>query len=139
MYFQSGVIRDDSGLKSTRGCTRNSLLPLHFRCVQRTFLCGAGFEHREQWIEDRLLTLSECFAASVCGFAVMDNQLHVLMRLEPDASNGWSAEDVVRRWLVTSSDGRKRQALFEWEGRRSGHGRPAAEDGAARCCLAANG
>ncbi len=69
------------------------------RCVRRAFLCWEGFEHRKQWIEDRLQTLSECFAASVCGFAVMDNHLHVLVRLEPDSSKGWSPEDVVRRWL----------------------------------------
>ena len=92
MDLQSGRIRDASGSKSTRGSTRNSLLPLYFPL--RALLCGEGFEHREQWIEDRLLTLSECFASRVCGFAVMDNQLHVLVRLEPDASNGWSAEDV---------------------------------------------
>jgi hypothetical protein len=30
MDFQSGKTSDDSGSKSTRGCTRNSLLPLHF-------------------------------------------------------------------------------------------------------------
>jgi hypothetical protein len=70
------------------------------RCVRRAFLCGEGFEHRKQWIEDRLQTLSGAFAATVCGFAVMDNHLHVLVRLEPDAANGWSAEDVVRRWLL---------------------------------------
>jgi hypothetical protein len=35
-----------------------------------------------------------------CGFAVLDDHLHVLVRLEPDAANGWSAEDVVRRWFV---------------------------------------
>ena len=69
------------------------------RCVRRALLCREGFEHCKQWIEDRLQTLSECFAASVCGFAVMDNHLHVLVRLEPDAANGWSPEDVVRRWL----------------------------------------
>jgi hypothetical protein len=70
------------------------------RCVRRASLCGDGFEHRKQWIEDRLQMLSECFAASVCRFAVMDNHLHVLVRLEPDAANGWSAEGVVGRWLV---------------------------------------
>ncbi len=32
----------------------------------------------------------------------MDNHLHVPVWLESDAANGWSAEDVVRRWLVTN-------------------------------------
>ena len=70
------------------------------RCVRRAFLCGEGFEHRKQWIEDRLQTLSGCFAVSVCGFAVMDNHLHVLVRLDADAVNAWSAEEVVRRWIT---------------------------------------
>lgn len=48
-------------------------------------MCGEGFEHRKRWIEGRLQTLSGGFAASVCGFVVMDNHLHVLVRLEPVA------------------------------------------------------
>ena len=35
---------------------------------------------------------------SVGGFSVMDNHLHVLVRLDPDSATGWSDEDVVRRW-----------------------------------------
>ena len=35
------------------------------RCVRRAFLCGEEFEHRKQWIEDCLETLSQCFAVSV--------------------------------------------------------------------------
>jgi len=70
------------------------------RCVRRAHLCGEGFEHRKQWIEDRLETLSGCFAVSVCGFSVMDNHLHVLVRLDADESSSWSAEEVIRRWLV---------------------------------------
>ncbi len=70
MNFQIGRIRDDSGSKSTRGCTRKRVLPLPFPL--RAFLCGVGFEHREQWIEDRWQTVSECFAARFYGFAVMD-------------------------------------------------------------------
>ena len=88
------------------------------RCVRRAFLCGEGFAHRKQWIEDRLQTLSDCFAVSVCGFAVMDNHLHVLVRLEPDAVNGWSAEDVARRWLVAyppkSADGQAIDVTQAW-------------------------
>jgi len=70
------------------------------RCVRRAHLCGEGFEHRKQWIEDRLETLSGCFAVSVCGFAVMDNHLHVLVRLDADDASCLAAEEVVRRWIV---------------------------------------
>jgi hypothetical protein len=70
------------------------------RCVRRAHLCGEGFEHRKQWIEERLETLSGCFAVSVCGFAVMDNHLHVLVRLDADEASSWSAKEVVRRWIV---------------------------------------
>jgi REP element-mobilizing transposase RayT len=63
-------------------------------------LCGEGFEHRKQWIEQRLQRLAENFAISVCGYAVMDNHLHVLVRLDPARSKHWSATDVIRRWMT---------------------------------------
>jgi hypothetical protein len=34
------------------------------RCVRRAFLCGQGFEHRKQWIEDRLKELVGVFVVS---------------------------------------------------------------------------
>jgi REP element-mobilizing transposase RayT len=70
------------------------------RCVRRAFLLGEheGNLDRKQWIEHRLQELSEIFAVSVGGFSVMDNHLHVLLRLDPDVATGWSDEDVVRRW-----------------------------------------
>jgi len=35
---------------------------------------------------------------SVGGFSVMDNHLHLLVRLDPEVARGWSDEEVVRRW-----------------------------------------
>jgi REP element-mobilizing transposase RayT len=35
---------------------------------------------------------------SVGGFSVMDNHLHLLVRLDPDVAQAWSDEEVVRRW-----------------------------------------
>lgn len=69
------------------------------RCVRGAFLCGGELEHRKQWLEDRLEHLANSFAVSVAGFAVMDNHLHVLVRIDPDSASDWSDEEVIRRWL----------------------------------------
>jgi hypothetical protein len=45
------------------------------RCVRRAFLCGEGFAHRKQWIEDRLKELVELFAIDCAGFAVIYNRV----------------------------------------------------------------
>ena len=57
------------------------------RCVRRAFLCGEEHAHRKQWIEDRLRELAGLFAIDVCGFSIMDNHLHVLLRLASGGSH----------------------------------------------------
>ena len=51
------------------------------RCVRKAFLCGEGNEHRKDWLENRLRELVGVFAVEVAGYALMDNHLHVLVRL----------------------------------------------------------
>jgi len=74
------------------------------RCVRRAYLCGEdvvtqrSFDHRRQWIQDRLGLLAECFAISVYAFAVMSNHLHAVLRVEPDRCKHWSDEEVLLRW-----------------------------------------
>ena len=51
-------------------------------CVRRAFLCGDGNEHRKDWIEDWLRRLVGIFAVDRAGYAVMDNRLHALLRLD---------------------------------------------------------
>ena len=75
------------------------------RCVRRAFLCGEdalsgrNFDHRKQWIEDRLLFLAELFSASVLAYAVMSNHVHVVVHMAPEAVDRWSDEDVAERWV----------------------------------------
>jgi len=68
------------------------------RCVRRAFLLGEGMHDRKSWIEHRLEELAEIFSVAVAGFAILDNHLHLLVRLDPEVARGRSDEDVVRRW-----------------------------------------
>ena len=76
------------------------------RCVRRAFLCGddpvsgQNFDHRRQWIRDRLEFLAGWFGVDVLGFAVMSNHLHVVLRNRPDVATQWSDEEVARRWWM---------------------------------------
>jgi len=68
------------------------------RCVRRAFLCGTDsvtgqcFDHRKQWIQDRLEFLAGQFGIDVLAFAVMSNHLHVVVRNRPDVVQSWSDE-----------------------------------------------
>ena len=66
--------------------------------MRRAFLLGEGPHDRKGWIENRLEELAQIFAIAVGGFSVMDNHLHVLLRLDQEVANDWSDEEVVRRW-----------------------------------------
>jgi len=66
--------------------------------VRQAFLLGEGMQDRKSWIEHRLEELAEIFALAGAWFAILDNHLHLLVRLDPDVARCWSDEDVVRRW-----------------------------------------
>ncbi len=69
------------------------------KTVRGAFLLAEGDSDRKQWIEDRLRELANLFAIEVAGFSVLDNHLHVLLKLEPETATEWSDEEVVRRWV----------------------------------------
>ena len=74
------------------------------RCVRRAFLCGVdsvtgqSYEHRKEWIVDRLTELSGIFAVDLCSYAVMSNHTHLVLRLNPETAEQWSDEEVIDRW-----------------------------------------
>ena len=60
------------------------------RCVRRAFLCGLdvesghSYEHGKEWIRERLEELAAVFAIDICGYAVMSNHIHLVLRVRPD-------------------------------------------------------
>jgi REP element-mobilizing transposase RayT len=74
------------------------------RCVRRAFLCGtdaysgACYEHRRQWLEDRLLLLAKFFAIDIAAYAIMSNHYHVVLHVNRTKAQQWSDQEVVKRW-----------------------------------------
>ncbi|WP_067586716.1 transposase [Endozoicomonas ascidiicola] len=74
------------------------------RCVRRAFLCGKdqfsgkNYEHRRQWVEDRLNVLAAVFALEICAYAVMSNHYHVILHINREQAESWSMKEVLHRW-----------------------------------------
>lgn len=75
------------------------------RCVRRAFLCGKdpltgfNFEHRRQWIVDRIKLLSSVFSIELCAYAILHNHYHVVIRVNSDQARDWSDQEVAQRWI----------------------------------------
>ncbi len=74
------------------------------RCVRRAFLCGEdrhtgrSYEHRKQWVVDKIKELSSLFAIDVCAFAVLSNNYHIVVRVKEKRSLEWDDKKVMKRW-----------------------------------------
>ena len=76
------------------------------RCVRRTFLCGydhqsnTDYEHRKDWIVDRIQLLSALFAIDLCSYAIMSNHYHLVIHINPEKAESWSNKEVAERWTA---------------------------------------
>ncbi|MFT5422039.1 MAG: REP element-mobilizing transposase RayT [Candidatus Endobugula sp.] len=74
------------------------------RCVRRAFLCGfdntsqRDYEHRRQWIENRIRLLSSLFGIDICAYAVLSNHYHIVVKLDPQQNVAWSHQEIITRW-----------------------------------------
>ncbi|MCG7997345.1 MAG: transposase [Candidatus Thiodiazotropha taylori] len=74
------------------------------RCVRRAFLCGRdtfsgkSYEHRRDWIQDKLHELSDIFAIDLCGYAIMSNHFHLVLYIDKETADIWTSLEVITRW-----------------------------------------
>ncbi|TKB58356.1 transposase [Ferrimonas aestuarii] len=100
------------------------------RCVRRAYLCskdpytGQSYEHRREWVQNRLLSLTQVFAVEVLAFAVMSNHTHVVLYVNTDAAKSWSELEVIERWHQLFGgtnltrkyvDDQERESMESWE------------------------
>ena len=74
------------------------------RCVRRAFLCGndkysgQSFEHRRQWMMDRIRHLTHVFSIEVCAYAIMSNHYHLVLYVNEEALLACSDDEICVRW-----------------------------------------
>jgi REP element-mobilizing transposase RayT len=74
------------------------------RCVRRAWLCGEdpytgqNFEHRRQWVLDRLRQLSDIFTIDICAYAILSNHYHVVLHVDKEKATSWSKRQVITQW-----------------------------------------
>jgi len=76
------------------------------RCVRRAWLCGEdpltgrSYEHRREWIAQRIKQLAGIFAIDIAGYAAMSNHAHVVVRIDRERALSWSVDEVLERWTT---------------------------------------
>jgi len=74
------------------------------RCVRRAYLCGKdkytekSFEHRRQWVVERMHFLASVFNIDICAYAIMSNHYHLVLHVDEGLNERLSAQEVCKRW-----------------------------------------
>ncbi len=76
----------------------------YVRCVRRAFLfgddkyTGVNYDHRREWIREKVLSQTDVFAIDCCAYAVMSNHYHVVLFVDEQKAKEWDRREVLRRW-----------------------------------------
>ena len=74
------------------------------RVVRRAFLCGfdqatqQDFEHRRQWMLDRLAEIDAVFCIDICAYAIMSNHYHLVLFINKKQVDNLTDMEVIERW-----------------------------------------
>jgi REP element-mobilizing transposase RayT len=76
------------------------------QALRRAFLCGVdhysgqSYEHRRQWVVDRVRLLSSLFAIDVCAYAVMSNHYHLVLKVCSEQLDDLDEDEILNRWCT---------------------------------------
>lgn len=74
------------------------------RCVRQAYLCGSdhttgqSYEHRRDWVMQRIKQLAAIFTIDVAAYAVMSNHYHIVVRVDNERPDVLTTEEVLQRW-----------------------------------------
>ena len=74
------------------------------RVVRKTFLCGfdkstqQDYEHRRQWMLDRLAEVDSVFCIDVCSYAILSNHYHLVLYINKKQVDSLTDLEVIERW-----------------------------------------
>lgn len=74
------------------------------RCVRRSFLCGEdrythkNYDHRRQWLVDRIKLLSSIFSINIAAYAIMSNHYHIVLQVDKVKADAWTVDEVIDKW-----------------------------------------
>ncbi|MBB1308087.1 MULTISPECIES: transposase [Pseudoalteromonas] len=74
------------------------------RCVRKAYLCGIdkhtgqSYEHRREWVEDKIIMLASIFCIDVCAYAVMSNHTHIILHVDNNKANRLNDKAIALRW-----------------------------------------
>jgi len=74
------------------------------RAVRKAFLCGfdrethQDYEHRRQWLLDRLIEIDTAFCIDVCSYAIMSNHYHLILYINKTEVDALTDLEVIKRW-----------------------------------------
>lgn len=79
---------------------RTCLYHITSRCVNGAFLLQDDEDVTKRFTCDRLRTLTTAFTIGVSHYGILDNHLHLIIRLDPRAAERLTSRAVVERWVL---------------------------------------
>jgi len=76
------------------------------RCVRRSYLCGEdpitmqSYEHRREWIRQKIYSLSQVYCIDICAYAIMSNHYHLVVHINRRKALALSTRQVIERWQL---------------------------------------